>query len=252
MTKDLSADHELLVLRIMDAIRRTAVHYGLWFSESVHQFGLDTALDMEQEAGDRFMHAALSRFARDMGMELREVRGHKLPELLLRMDADRLECIYNALCTNWLACDGVWFQAAEAHAPTAMHDAKRVNDTCWNRFSPLEANRIKALLEFSEASSPREALEQCKAALGLRLYAQVNKQEIVEETPDSFVFRMSNCRVQAARNRKGLEDYPCKSGGIVEYTTFARTIDPRIKVTCLACPPDPHPAAWFCAWKFFV
>jgi hypothetical protein len=56
--------------------------------------------------------------------------------------------------------------------------------------------------------------------------------------------------VQAARKRKGLNDYPCKSGGMVEYTYFARSIDERIITECIACPPDAHPDEWYCAWRF--
>jgi hypothetical protein len=75
-------------------------------------------------------------------------------------------------------------------------------------------------------------------------------QSIVEETEDSFVFQMNECRVQAARKRKGLDDYPCKSAGLVEYAYFARTIDFRIETECVGCPPDAHPDEWFCAWRF--
>jgi hypothetical protein len=95
-------------------------------------------------------------------------------------------------------------------------------------------------------------LEGLKTALQFRLYATINKQSIVKETSDSFVFQMNECRVQAARKRKGLEDYPCKSGGLVEYNTFAEAIDPRIQTECLSCPPDPHPEGYFCAWRFFL
>ena len=63
---------------------------------------------------------------------------------------------------------------------------------------------------------------------------------------------MNDCRVQSARKRKGLDDYPCKSGGLIEYTTFAESIDPRIKTECIGCPPDPHPDEWFCAWRFSI
>ena len=52
---------------------------------------------------------------------------------------------------------------------------------------------------------------------------------------------MNNCRVQSARKRKGLDDYPCKSGGLVEYTSFVEAIDPRIKTECIGCSPDAHP-----------
>jgi len=71
-----------------------------------------------------------------------------------------------------------------------------------------------------------------------------------QDSPESLVFEMNNCRVQAARKHRGLADYPCKSGGLVEYRGFAETIDPRIRTSCIACPPDDHPDAWFCAWRF--
>ena len=63
---------------------------------------------------------------------------------------------------------------------------------------------------------------------------------------------MVDCRVQSARKRKGLDDFPCKSVGIEEYSGFARTIDERIKTTCISCPPDDHPDDFFCAWEFVV
>ena len=82
------------------------------------------------------------------------------------------------------------------------------------------------------------------------MYANINVQSIVDEGPNSFVFQMNDCRVQAARKRKGLDDYPCKSGGLVEYTYFARAVDDRIETECIGCPPDAHPEEWYCAWRF--
>ena len=61
---------------------------------------------------------------------------------------------------------------------------------------------------------------------------------------------MDECRVQVARKRKGLDDYPCKSAGLVEYAYFARAFDARIKTECIGCPPDAHPDDWYCAWRF--
>jgi hypothetical protein len=112
-------------------------------------------------------------------------------------------------------------------------------------FLPMKPH-IKALLGL-----PRQGgLEALKRALQLRLYARINKQEIVEEKSDSFVFRMIDCRVQSSRRLKGLEDYPCKSIGIIEYRTFAGTIDSRIQTECLGCPPDPPQPGWYCSWRF--
>jgi hypothetical protein len=61
---------------------------------------------------------------------------------------------------------------------------------------------------------------------------------------------MNKCRVQTARERKGLPDFPCKQVGIIEYEEFARTIDPRIETKCICCPPEEHPEEYYCAWKF--
>jgi len=89
-----------------------------------------------------------------------------------------------------------------------------------------------------------------KAALHFRIYAGINVQSIIDESPQSIIFQMNDCRVQSARKKKGMEDYPCKSAGVVEYRTFASTIDPRIVTECVGCPPDAHPDEWFCAWRF--
>ncbi len=113
-------------------------------------------------------------------------------------------------------------------------------------FSPFEAHSIKQFLGLGD----QPGLDGLKRALRFRLYAFVNEQSITDETPTSFVFQMNDCRVQSARKRKGLEDYPCKSAGIVEYPTFAEAIDPRITTECIGCPPDDHPDDWYCAWRF--
>ena len=125
---------------------------------------------------------------------------------------------------------------------------KRCNDSCWAQFSPFEAASIKNFLNLGE----QPGLEGLKRALGFRVYGTINVQSIVEVDDNSFIFQMNDCRVQSARKRKGLADYPCKSAGLVEYTYFARAIDKRITTECVGCPPDEHPEEWFCAWKFIL
>lgn len=242
----MSAEKEQLVAFILSAVRRTAVHYGLWFSEAVHHCGLETALTMERDAGARFQEIMLGRLAKTLGFTCT----NGLPDPLLALDTKQLHALADALAANWLVCDGVWFQAGEDATPTGMLDAKRINDTCWSRFSPFEAARIRELLSMPQAQTPKEGLEQLAAALQHRLYARINVQEIIDRSDEGFTFLMRQCRVQTARKRKGLEDYPCKSGGMVEYTTFAASFHPGIRTECIGCPPDPHPEEWVCAWRF--
>ena len=144
----------------------------------------------------------------------------------------------------WLAHDGLWFQAVEKKE--GMERAIAHDTSAWARFSPIEARRIMQRLGI-EPGGGIDALVRC---LQHRLYAHLNEQELVEKTERSCIFRMKKCRVQLARQRHGLPDFPCKSVGIVEYGTFARTVDPRLRVRCVACPPDDHPAEWYCAWEF--
>ena len=51
---------------------------------------------------------------------------------------------------------------------------------------------------------------------------------------------------------KDLPTIPVNQVDLVEYTTFAETIDPRIKTECICCPPDLHPEEYYCAWRFYI
>ncbi len=227
---------------ILDFFHRTMMHHALWFAEVQHQMGTEKAFAVLNEAWKRSSSIQMKRIAKTLGFEMED----DIPKPLLDLPDEKLEELRNAMAVNWLANDGVWFQSVEFKY--GMNDAKRCNDSCWAHFSPFEAWSIKRLLNLPE----KPGIKGLKKALEFRLYNFVNKQSFTDETENSIVFRMNECRVQVARKRKGLTDYPCKSGGLVEYTTFAEAIDPRIKTEVIACPPDPHPEEYFCAWKFFI
>jgi hypothetical protein len=144
----------------------------------------------------------------------------------------------------WLAHDGLWFQAVEQRF--GMDAAIDCDADAWARFSPLEARRILQTL----AVAPGGGLPVLARALRHRLYSLINQQSITQPDASHLVLRMESCRVQDARRRKGLSDFPCQRVGLVEYTTFARAIDPRIEVRCLHCPPDARSRESVCAWEF--
>jgi len=227
---------------ILDFFHRTMMHHAMWFAEVQHQFGREKAFEALDEAWQKSSAIQMKRIGKILGFELEE----GMPKPLLELPEEKLNEMREALAVNWLANDGVWFQTVEFKR--GMNDAKRCNDSCWGQFSPFEAWSIKRYLGLPEQAG----LEGLKKALQFRLYAFINEQSFAEETAKSFIFQMNQCRVQNARKRKGLADYPCKSGGLVEYTTFAEAIDSRIKTECIACPPDPHPSDYFCAWRFSI
>jgi len=235
-------DHENQARFVMDLFHRVIIHYAIWFAEVRHQMGSEKALDILKNASKRSLGIQMNRLSKVLGFEMKD----GIPAPMLNMSKDSLAELLDSVSVNWLANDGVWFQAVEFSA--GMVDAKQCNDSCWALFSPFEAWSIKYFLRLRDPAG----LQGLKEALNFRLYASVNKQSFVDEDPNSFVFQMNECRVQAARKRKGLDDYPCKSGGMVEYSYFARSIDPRIQTECVGCPPDEHPETWYCAWRFRI
>lgn len=235
-------NHEDTARLIMDFFHRTMMHYAMWFAEVQHQLGREKAWDILKTAYERSYDIQMRRLSKTLGFEMKG----NIPKPLLDLPHEALIALKDNMAINWLANDGVWFQAVEFSR--GMFDAKRCNDSCWSNFSPFEAWSVKRFLGLPENSG----LEGLKKALRFRLYATINRQTIIDELPTSFIFQMNDCCVQTARKGKGLEDYPCKSAGMAEYPTFAESIDSRIKTECIGCPPDEHPEEWYCAWRFTI
>lgn len=232
-------DERQLSVYAVDLLHRMMVHHTLWFREVEHQLGFGRALAVMDDAWEKTRRIAMARFAEEIGFT--ETDG--IPDALRAMPKANQLRLIDAIAKNWLAQDGLWFQAVEkAHG---MNDAKRCNDSTWSRFSPFEAHAIKKLVGLGE----RPGLDGLERALGFRMYSRLNKQSCRREN-GALIFTMNDCRVQSARVRKGLPGYPCKSAGLVEYARFAEAIDDRIRTECIGCPPDAHPPEWFCAWRF--
>ena len=228
--------------QICDFLDCINAHYGFWFNEVSIHLGSEIAAKLEKNVKIKTLQLASSRLSKIF-------KYNHETDLLNQLEGlsdQKLEEIQTAIALNWLAFDGIWFQEVENNF--SMVDAKICNDNAWRSFSPFEAESIKKRISLSENSG----LSGLKMALGFRLYSFINKQSIGNETSKSFCFYMNECRVQLARKRKGLDDYPCKSAGIIEYTSFAKTIDKSIETQIIACPPDAHPEEWFCGWKFLI
>ncbi len=235
-------NHEDTARLVMDFIHRIIMHHGMWFAEVKHLLGPEKAYSALSEAYARSVEIQMKRLSRTLGFELQ----NGIPKPLLDLSEEALKSLKENIALNWLANDGVWFQSVEFSK--GMFAAKLCNDSCWSQFSPFEAWAVRRFLNLPEDSG----LEGLKKALQFRLYATINRQSIIEDAPSGFAFRMNECRVQVSRQKKGLDDYPCKSAGVLEATAFALAIDPRIKTECIACPPDPHPDEWVCAWRFSI
>jgi hypothetical protein len=145
---------------------------------------------------------------------------------------------------NLIAMDGLWFQAVEqAHG---MDAALTIDREVWEQFAIIEARRIKERLALPE----KGGLDALEIAFNNRLVSLLNKLEILRPDKKILIVTLKTCRVQAARKRKGMPQFPCRLVGLVEFPVFARTIDARIVTECLSCPPQTLPGTPYCSWKF--
>lgn len=145
---------------------------------------------------------------------------------------------------NWLAHDGLWFQAIENKY--GMDLAIDMDREAWRRFTVIEARRLIEFLNLGKNSG----IAGLKKALLFRLYSSLNEDDITVEEENVLVYRVRTCRVQHARKKKGLSYFPCKSVGIVEYSLFAETIDERFETEVVSCHPDITDTECNCIWRF--
>jgi hypothetical protein len=147
---------------------------------------------------------------------------------------------------NWVAMDGLWFQAVEE--AYGLEAALALDRLVWEQFASIEARRIKERL----ALPKNGGLDALEIALKNRLVSLLNTLEILRPDEKTLIVTTKTCRVQTARERKRMPLFPCKSVGLIEFPVFARTIDSRIATQCLSCPPETRPGTPYCSWRFTI
>jgi len=167
-------------------------------------------------------------------------------EKISDLSKEELLKLNNIYAKNWLAHDGLWFQAVEKKY--GMDVAIELDIEAWRRFTVIEAKRIMEFLGLGKNSG----VAGLKQALAFRLYASLNEDEIIEESEKVLIYRVKTCRVQHAREVKGLPYFPCKPVGLVEYGLFAKTIDEGFETEAESCHPDITNPNYNCIWKFIL
>lgn len=122
------------------------------------------------------------------------------------LSRDELEQLVSIYAKNWLAMDGYWFQAVERKR--GMDEAMEHDVAVWQGFTRTEARRIRALLRLPEQAG----LDGLEKALAYRMYARINRDEIIREGDDALVYRTLECYVQRARAEKGMPYHPWQGG----------------------------------------
>lgn len=156
-----------------------------------------------------------------------------------------VEKLQELLSRSALTLDGLWFLAAEEKY--GLEAAIELDTKVWERFMPIHAKRVARTFGVTESG-----ISGLAKVFELDPLWVSFKPEVERLADNGVVLRMTDCPPQRARVRDGRGEFPCKPVGIACFAGLLQAFAPEAKVSCLVCPPDPHPAEVWCAWKFEI
>ena len=164
-------------------------------------------------------------------------------EMLNAMPKQKLLDIFFIHIKNLWRVDGLYFLGIEEKFGTDA--ATQIDANCWKLMGKLEARDLKNIFGFKEidVASLLDLLKNTSWALD-----QANKE--VEVAKNRGIFRVTKCRTQETRVRKGLDVFPCKKVRFGYLKSFAEELNPSIELVCKVCPPGERPEGIWCEWEF--
>jgi len=144
---------------------------------------------------------------------------------------------------NLWRIDGLYFLGIEEKFGT--NAATEIDANCWKLMGKIEARELKEALEIKENN-----LSSLLKILRNTSWALYQTRKDIDATKTSVVFRVTECRIQEARIRKGLSIFPCKQVRFGYLKSFAEELNPKIEVICRVCPPDKKIKDTWCEWEF--
>lgn len=145
---------------------------------------------------------------------------------------------------NLWRVDGLYFLGIEKRMNTDV--ATEIDAEVWEVMAKIEA---KSLLKLFNVNQNPDVLAIINL-LRKSSWALDQPFKTVEVKDRKAVLAVNHCRTQETRINKNLKEFPCKKVRFGYLRVFAKTLNPKVEVDCLVCPPDKHPDGLWCKWEF--
>jgi len=164
-------------------------------------------------------------------------------QMLGNMPKEKLLSLFFLHNKNLWRVDGLYFLGIEERFGT--QPATEIDANCWKIMGKIEAKELKEALEVEN-----DGIAALIKTLKNTSWALYQAEKESEASVRSGVFRVTRCRTQETRIKKGLGEFPCKAVRLGYLKSFVEEFNSEIRVTCKTCPPDDHPRNVWCEWEF--
>jgi hypothetical protein len=165
-------------------------------------------------------------------------------ETLAKMPTEKLLDYFFLQIRNLWRVDGLYFLGIEKKFGTEA--ATEIDAGVWEAMAAIEAKSLQKMFNVRENPDVPTIMDLLRRSS----WALDQPFKTVKVSAERATLSVDRCRTQEARLGKGLSEFPCKRVRFGYLKNFAKTLNPRVEVDCIMCPPDKHPKDLWCRWEF--
>jgi hypothetical protein len=165
-------------------------------------------------------------------------------EMLVKMPMGKLLDYFFLQIRNLWRVDGLYFLGIEKKFGTEV--ATEIDAGVWEAMAAMEAKSLQKMFQVGENPDVPTIMNLLRKSS----WALDQPFKTFEISDKRATLSIDKCRTQEARLSKGLSEFPCKKVRFGYLKNFTKTLNPKVEVNCIVCPPDAHPKDFWCKWEF--
>jgi hypothetical protein len=167
-------------------------------------------------------------------------------EMLAKMPLEKLLDFFFLQIRNLWRVDGSYFLGIEKRFGTEA--AADIDADVWESMAAIEARVLQKMFKVGENPDVPTIMDLLRKSS----WALDQPFKTIEVSAKRATLSIDHCRTQETRLGKGLCEFPCKRVRFDYLKNLAKTLNPKVEVNCLVCPPDKHPKDLWCKWEFVL